>query len=143
MYRRKRLLATLAMAGTMVIAGAQFGDIIGDAIKVIGIGAAVDRFGPDINKAVNKLQGFSNTEATMTKVVPILSIGQGTHIGAAQVMGPPDKVKRVKAVAQLETDAFGKVLRLKALIPIESKNIVSDIKRVPGVGVSAIIDIKL
>jgi hypothetical protein len=134
-----RMIGGVLLMALSVLAFAQLGDLI----KVIGIGAAVDRFGPDINRAVNRLQGFSDNEAMMTKVVPILSVGKGTHIGAAQVMGPPALVKKVKAVAQLEGDFAGKVVRIKALIPIESKDVVRDIKRVPGVGVSAVIDIKV
>lgn len=114
---------------------------IGDVIKVAGIDVAVDQFGPEINRAVNKLQGFKDSEQLMTKVVPILSVGKGGHIGAVQVMGPPALVKKVRAVAQLETD-FARTVRLKALIPIESKDL-KNIKRVVGVGVSAIIDLKI
>jgi hypothetical protein len=136
---QRRVVAGVVLMALSVLALAQLGDLI----KVVGIGAAVDRFGPDINRAVNRLQGFSDTEAMMTKVVPILSVGKGTHIGAAQVMGPPAQVQKVKAVAQLEGDFAGKVVRIKALIPIESRDVVRDIKRVPGVGVSAVIDIKV
>lgn len=114
---------------------------IGDVIKVAGVGVAVDQFGPEINRAVNKLQGFKDSETLMTKVVPILSVGKGGYIGAVQVMGPPALVKKVRAVAQVETD-FARAVRLKALIPIESKDIKS-IKRVVGVGVSAIVDLKI
>lgn len=115
---------------------------LGDLIKVAGVGAAVDAFGPEINKTINRLQGFKDSETLMTKVVPILSVGKGGYIGAVQVMGPPSLVKKVKAVAQLETD-FARAVRLKALIPIESKDVVKDIKRVVGVGVSAIVDMRL
>ncbi len=135
----KKIVGSVLVLALAVLAFAQLGDLI----KVVGIGAAVDRFGPDINRAVNRLQGFSDTEATMTKVVPILSVGKGAHIGAAQVMGPPALVQKVKAVAQLEGDFAGKVVRIKALIPVESKDVIRDIKRVPGVGVSAVIDIKV
>ncbi len=49
----------------------------------------------------------------------------------------------VKAVAQLEgkVKAIGEV-RLRALVPIAARS-VSNLKRVPGVGVSAMVDIKL
>jgi len=49
----------------------------------------------------------------------------------------------VKAVAQLEASMSGKTFRIKALIPVESKDVVKDLKRVGGVGVSAIIDVRL
>lgn len=133
----------LVMIGvSLLVIGAIAGAQLGDLLKIAGVGAAVDRFGPDINKAVNKLQGFSDSEELMTKVVPIVSVGKGTAIGAAQVMGPPSLVKKVNAVGQLETDILGRVVRIKALIPIESKG-ATNIKRVVGVGVSAVIDLKV
>ena len=131
--------AVLAVAG---IAGATlFGDLLTDLIKIGGVGLVVDRFGPDMNKAINKIQNFSDSEERMTKVVPILSIGAGKFIGAAQVMGPRSLVNKVKAVAQLETNFMS--VRLKALIPVESKDVVKNVKRVVGVGVSGIIDLKI
>lgn len=136
---KKRFLSIAISVGIATLAFGQLGDLI----KVLGIGAAVDRFGPDINRAINKLQGFSDSEAAMTKTVPILSVGRGGYIGAAQVMGPKHLVQKVKAVAQIEGDFAGRVVRLKALIPIESKEVVKDIRRVEGVGVSAIVDIKI
>src|SRR5437868_7146871 len=88
--------AVLAVAG---IAGATlFGDLLSDLIKIGGVGLVVDRFGPDMNRAINKIQNFSDSEERMTKVVPILSIGLGKFIGAAQVMGPRSLVNKVKAV---------------------------------------------
>lgn len=44
-------------------------------------------------------------------------------------------VAKVKAVGQLET-GFGKQFCIKALVPINARG-VSNIKRIPGVGVSA------
>jgi len=59
------------------------------------------------------------------------------------VMGKPDLVRKVQAVAQLEGDFLGREVRLRALIPISTKNPQRGIDRVEGVGVSGIIDIKL
>jgi hypothetical protein len=137
------ILASIAAVGIMGTAGAAlFGDIITDLLKIGGVGLVVDRFGPDINKAINTVQGFKSDEAQMTKVVPILSVGQGKYVGAVQVMGPKSAVQKVKAVAQVETKFAGTV-RLKAMIPVESKNVVENIRRVPGVGISGIVDLKL
>jgi hypothetical protein len=130
------LLALLA-----TLAHAQLGTILkGGAIAV-----AVDQFGPQINKGINRLTGDKNLAASdmATKVVPILSIGGGGYLGAVQVAGPLEQVEKVKAVAQLE----GKVnliggVRLRALVPIAARS-VSNVQRVPGVGVSALVDIKL
>ena len=144
MTKKSNLIwASIAAVGILGTAGAGlFGDIITDLLKIGGVGLVVDRFGPDINKAFNAVQGFKNDEAQMTKVVPILSVGQGKYIGAVQVMGPKSAVQKVKAVAQVETKFAGTV-RLKAMIPVESKNVVENIRRVPGVGVSGIVDLKL
>ena len=123
------------------MAGAQLGSIIkGGAIAV-----AVSKFGKDIDKAINTLTGQKNVSQTQaTKVVPILSIGDGGHVGAVQVAGPARLVNRVEAVAQLEGRfrAIGGV-RLRALVPISTKTPQRGLDRVEGVGVSAIIDFKL
>jgi hypothetical protein len=127
------LLATLAYAQ------------LGSVLKGGAIALAVDQFGPEINKAINSLTGDKNLSdrAMATKVVPILSIGGGSYLGAVQVAGPQDRVDKVKAVAQLEgkVNVIGGV-RLRALIPITNRS-TSNIQRVPGVGVSALVDIKL
>jgi len=140
MKRWKIIGSAFLAVGTAAFGIAQID--IGDIIKVGGIALLIDRFGKDINKGINKIQNFSDSQEMMTKVVPILSAGQGTHIGAAQVMGPPSLVKKVRAVAQVEGALFGKELRVRALIPVEAKD-VSKIKRVVGVGVSAVLDLKV
>ena len=125
------------------IAGAQLGSIIkGGAVTV-----AVDKFGPDINKAINKLTGEKDASPKdTTKVVPIISLGDSGYIGAVQVAGPTEKVESVKAVVQLEgrfkLPVIDKI-RLRGLVPVSSKNPKDGIKRVEGVGVSAIVDVKL
>lgn len=139
MIRYRKVLIAIAISLVGVFAVAQN---IGDLIKIGGIGLAVRHFGPDINKAVNKLQGFKDSDAAMTKVVPILSVGQGGYIGAAQVMGPKHAVEQVVAVAQVE-GKFAGAIRLKALIPISTERNLTNIQRVAGVGVSAIIDLKI
>lgn len=124
-----------------VWAGAQLGSIVkGGAIAV-----AVDKFGPDINKAINSIPGLKN-EGRATKVVPILSIGDSGYIGAVQVAGPEDLVERVQGVAQLEgrfrLPVIGSI-RLRGLVPVSTKTPHKGIDRVNGVGVSAIVDFKL
>ena len=57
------------------------------------------------------------------------------------MVGPKAQVDKVKAVGQLE-GSFVKVARVKAMIPIDATSI-SNINRVEGVGVSAIVDFKL
>lgn len=140
--RRKAFLVT-GLAVVAALAMSQFK--LGDVVKVLGVGAAVKQFGPQINKEFNKLTRHSDTEDMTTKVVPILSIGLGggsSAIGAAQVMGPRSKVEKVQAVAQPEAKIFGEI-RIRALIPVESKDVIKNIKKVDGVGVSGIVDLKL
>jgi hypothetical protein len=118
-------------------------DVIKDGAIIVGGGAIVKALGPQIDEFINtitfnkgaKFEGY-------TKVVPIVSIGSGAHIGAAQVGGTAkSSVDRTKAVAQLEGD-FNKI-RARALIPIDSENPIKQFRRVQGVGVTAIIDVKL
>lgn len=118
---------------------------LGRIIKVVGVGAAVKQFGPQINKEINKLTKHTDTYSQTTKVVPILSLGlnASTAIGAAQVTGPKNKVEQVQAVAQPEANILGNEVRIKALIPVSSTNVIQSIKRVDGVGVSGIVDLKV
>ena len=48
----------------------------------------------------------------------------------------------MKAVAQLDQDLFGREVKIRALIPIDSKGVES-IHRVENCGVSGIVDFKL
>jgi len=116
---------------------------LGDALTAFGIGYAVRVFGDQINSGINTLlaQRGVQWEGT-TKVVPILSIGSGAYIGAAQVAGPPNLVSQVQAVAQGET-RIGNNLAAKLLIPVSSINVLKGVNRVEGVGLSALIDFRL
>ncbi len=117
-----------------------------DGLKGLLIIAAVDKFGRDIDKFVNKLIGDAGREGAETKVVPILSVGKGTYAGAAQVTGPPAMVDQVRAVAQVEGDGrFGVKFRAKGFIAVSDRNVktLDSLKRVAGVGVTGFIDIKL
>ena len=119
------------------------GDILkGAAITVVG-GAAVKAIAPQLNDFINTITFNKGVKYDgFTKVVPILSIGSGTRIGAAQVgANTQSALDRTKAVAQLEGEF--KSIRAKALIPIDSENPIRQFKRVKGVGVTAIIDVKL
>lgn len=124
------------------------GDILKGGIAGAAILIAVDKFGPDIDKFVNKITGNKPgaDSGEGTNVVPILSVGRGTYAGAVQVSGPKANVDRVKAVAQLEGQArIGVNVRARVLIPISNRNVTdpSKLSRVKGVGVSTLIDIKL
>ncbi len=115
---------------------------LGDIIKVGGIGFLVDKFAGPLNNFINTLtakHGVSSEYAT--KVVPIITFGTGGYVGAVQVTGPQHLVAETQAVIQIEGD-FNSQFRVKALIPINSKN-PTHFSRVQGVGVSAMIDVRI
>jgi hypothetical protein len=138
---KKWILVAVASLSMVAVGTGQIREIL----KVLGVGAAVQKFGPDINKAINKLAGHKDTDATFTKVVPILTVGIGksSAIGAAQVTGKRSNVEKVRAVAAPETELFGKEIRIRALIPISNDKVDQGIKKVEGVGISGIVDLKL
>src|SRR5215210_1209695 len=96
----KTVIITAAVSSLVsTVAYAQLGKIL----KGGAIGLAVDQFGPQINSGINKLTGSKNLSVGQaTKVVPILSIGSGSYLGAVQVTGAEEDLDKVKAVAQLE-----------------------------------------
>lgn len=146
---KKKLLATVMAVsiatlstGALVNTTQAFSLNLGSILKVGGVGILVDRFGGQINDFLNKILAQNNLSTTYTtKVVPIVSVGTNGYIGAAQVTGPASEVERVEAVAQLEA-SLNNVARVKGLVPIDSKNPVNA-SRIQGVGVSAIIDLKI
>ena len=143
----KKCFAAL-MVGSMLFVSVPFAfaglsDVIKDTAIIIGGGAVVKAIGPQLNDFINKIT-FNNgvKYEGYTKVVPIVSIGSGTRVGAAQVGGVTEAaINKTKAVAQLEGEFSW--IRAKALIPIDSENPIKQFKRVQGVGVTAIIDVKL
>lgn len=134
-------LACAAMVG-MAADQASSGIRLGGILKAGGIVVAVRTFGPEINKTINTLlaqRGLSYDGAT--KVVPIVSVGRGINIGAAQVQGAKSFVDDVRAVGQVETrlgDFDGRLL-----IPTSTSTPGRDFKRIEGVGVSSVIDFKI
>ena len=134
-------LTTTAFGGILTTQAGGLSSILGGAAKIGGIGIVINKFGPQIDSFLNKLlkQNNLSTEYT-TKVVPIISIGSKGYIGA-QVTGPASSIEEVKAVAQIE-GSFNGMVRVKGLVPVDSTNPVGA-SRVQGVGVSAIIDLKI
>lgn len=141
LLNHKAALIAVASVALVAVGATQ----IRQAIKIIGVAAAVKQFGPDINRAINKLSNHKDTALQTTKVVPILTVGIGKSnaIGAAQVTGAKSIVETVEAVAAPETELFGKEIRIRAMIPVSSKDVSKGIKKVDGVGVSGIVDLKL
>lgn len=141
-FKRKGL--ALALALFLALGGGAWAAGLGDLIGVVGGGFLVSTIAGPINDFINTITLNKGAKVEgHTKVVPIVSIGSGTHIGAAQVAGPRgDAISSTKAVAQIES-TFQKRLRVKILVPIDSENPLQRFRRVQGVGVSAIIDFKL
>ena len=135
--------ATLFTSAPAAMAGIDFGDILKDAAITVAGGAAVKALAPQLNDFINTLTFNKGAKFNgYTKVVPIVTIGSGTRVGAAQVGGTTQAaVDKTKAVAQLEGN-FNRI-RATALIPIDSENPIKQFRRVQGVGVTAIIDVKL
>lgn len=116
------------------------GDLLKKGALIVGGGALVKVIAGPVDEFINtvtfnkgaKYEGY-------TKVVPIVSLGDGTHIGAAQV-GAQTKsaVEKTQAVAQLEADFKG--VRIRVMIPIDSLNPLERFRRVQGVGLTAMID---
>jgi hypothetical protein len=138
--RGRKKYIVLPLIAASIATGARAFDL-GDVLKGGLIGVAVEALAPEINKAINTLLMNRKVENRQeTKVVPILTVGKGAKVGAAQVIGEKADVDKVKAVAQLEGSASK--LGFKALIPVESLDL-TNLKRVYGVGLSALIDYKL
>jgi len=99
----------------------------------------------DIDHFINVLLSQRGIEHEgMTKVVPIIRVGgAGTAVGAAQVVGPAQQVKKVSAVAEVEITIGGSA-RARGLVPVSTKKVTTDsIRSIGGVGISANIKIPL
>jgi len=146
---RTRLVALLLSALLLGGAAGASAQDVGQIITTLGIGIAVKTFAPQINSFINNLLQARDAETkATTKVVPILSISIGigapgrATIGAAQVAGPKSAVNKVQAVAAIDAN-FSGVWQIKALIPVDSLEPWKRLRRVVGVGVSAIIDVRI
>src|SRR5262249_52331785 len=118
------------------------GGALGSVLKAGGIIVAVRMFGNEINKTINTLllqKGLAYEGAT--KVVPIISVGNGKEVGAAQVQGAKSFVDDVRAVGQIEAHLGD--LEGQLLVPLNSLTPGKDIGKVKGVGVSSIIDFRI
>jgi hypothetical protein len=118
------------------------GNLAGDALKIGGFAFLVKQFGSEIDSFINSALGQRGIQREgMTKVVPVIRIGEGTAVGAVQVVGPEAQVKKVKAVAEVQIEV-GDHIRGRALVPISiSRFNLGTLHSVGGVGVSAAIKI--
>lgn len=137
------LILGLICTAAPLASAIDLGDILKDGALIIGGGALVTAIGPQLNDFINTLTFNKNAKYDgYTKVVPIVSFGNGTRIGAAQVGSQKkSELDRVQAVGRLEGE-FNRI-GLAALIPVDSINPLQGFKRVHGAGVTAIIDVKI
>jgi hypothetical protein len=136
-------LTGLLAAAPAVAGGFDLGDIVKKGVKIVGINTLVSKFDEDIDDAINNLLDNNRVgTGSATKVVVIVSPIGNKHIGAAQVVGPAAQVNKVRAVVQLETSFHDKMFRIKALVPADSQD-PGNFDRVEGVGISAIVDVKI
>jgi hypothetical protein len=140
---RRRLAVLTAIALVFAVGGMAVAIDLGSVLKLGGVAYLVSQFGPQINKGVNGILSNNGGLAETTKVVPILSVGQGGYIGAVQVVGAKKNVDKCQAVVLVEVDrTFGVDVRIRAYVPVAVKS-VTNVKRLKGVGVSAILDLHL
>lgn len=146
MLKVRLMAVTIAVLLLFAVPSQTTAQDITSLIKIFGVGYVVKQFAGPLNDFVNNLLNNRGVAVRQqTKVVPILTIGIGQpgFIGAAQVSGPKNAVEKVQAVGQLEAD-FSQAFRIKALVPLDSLNPIKDgIRRVPGVGITAIIDLRI
>lgn len=116
--------------------------ILGTVVKGGAVGLLVDQFAEPLNDAINTLTAkYGVKDEYSTKVVPIITVGDGSRAGAAQVSGPKEQVDKCKAALQIEASFFNS-FRATVLVPIDKVS-VTDVNRVQGVGVAASIDVKI
>ena len=107
-----------------------------------GVAWLVSQYDDQIDSFITSALGEREAAAKgATKVVPILSLGRGGYIGAAQVVGNPENVKSVKAVFQLEGQIGS--FRPRILVPTTTDRVTGNPDRAKGVGVSAVVEFKI
>ena len=139
----RKYIAAALVCGTLMTGytGVASAFDLGSVLKGGVISAVVNASAGAINNAINAVTakyGVSTTDAT--KVVPIISVGDGSRAGAAQVSGPQAKVDQVKAALIIEQTILG--IRAKVLIPVDKVDY-KNVNRVQGVGVSASLDVNI
>lgn len=140
----KMLLVAALVTGIIIGNGMSSAQAVnlGTIIKGGLIGGVVNANAGVINTAINKITdkyGVSSTDAT--KVVPIITVGDGSRAGAAQVSGPQGKIDQCKAALEIEQTILGGI-KVKCLIPVDKLS-TENVNRVQGVGMCAQIDAKI
>jgi len=117
--------------------------LVGQAIKGLAVAYAVRQSSKPLDKFINTVTLRNRVPQHLaTKVVPILSVGERGYVGGAQVVGPRSLVNKVQVVWQYEEGFNRDEYRIKTLVPSSSLNPLQ-LKRVPRVGLGALIDVSL
>ncbi|MBU0608866.1 MAG: hypothetical protein KKI08_13345 [Armatimonadetes bacterium] len=82
------------------------------------------------------------SEPYTDKIVPIVSLLQGTRLGVARINGPRSRVNSAQAVSQFSID-FSNFLEIDLYVPISTKSPGKMLDRVQGVGVTGLGDLRL
>ena len=97
--------------------GSGAGRILGTVVKGGAVSLLVSQFADQLNSAINTLTAkYPISSDYATKVVPIITVGDGSYAGAAQVSGPKEQVDKCQAALQLEASFF-KSFRAKSADP--------------------------
>ena len=115
-------------------------DALAKVVAVGGFDLLLRQYAEDMDHFINSMLRQRGIEQEgMTLVAPIMRVGGEAPIGAAQVTGPPEQVRRVQAVAEIDMTLAG-VRRARALVPVAAAPVeADDIRAIGGVGVSALI----
>lgn len=149
---KMKFIALILLAGVICMIprttrAFKIGDIldgdVGDVIKGVAVLALTAALADEIDSFINTVTLNKGVpDNADTKVVPIIALGSGARVGAAQVSGPKDLVNKTEVVIQIETKFGKKNLDIEAFVPSDSTNPLK-FNRVEGVGVSALIDMRV
>lgn len=93
----KKWIAAALVCGFLLGQGtapAQAG-ILGTVVKGGAVSLLVSQFADQLNSAINTLTAkYPISSDYATKVVPIITVGDGSYAGAAQVSGPKEQVDK-------------------------------------------------
>jgi hypothetical protein len=84
----------------------------------------------------------ASAEPYRDKIVPILSLLEGTRLGVARINGPSTPVGRTQAVTQFSID-FRNYLEIDIYVPISTATPGKKLDRIQGVGLTGLGDLKL
>lgn len=118
-------------AGTFPMGGKKDAAVLRAAAAV----AASRVVGDDLNRFLNRISG--HPPRGTTRVVPVLTVGEKSYVGLAQVIGP--SAMQVDAVLQVE-EVLGGKFRARVMVPVDAG---LGLNRIPDVGVGTLLDMTL